>query len=85
MATIDVYQLLPSAPFYEQLQEIKCNSDVRGLHFFHDTSVDPAKVEIARTLRAAKNSIVPISWTLPRRRKEFFQDDLYIYFCFFLF
>jgi coronin-7 len=76
--SMDVFQLMiPQEPHYDLLQTVTFNSDLRGFHFFHKTTCDAKKVEIARCLRVAKADVVPISWTLPRRRKEFFQDDLY--------
>jgi len=75
--SLDVFQLYPQEPYYETLQNLTLNSDIRGMAFTHKTNVDTKKVEIARCLRVNQKTIVPVTWTLPRRRKQFFQDDLY--------
>lgn len=76
-SSIDIFQLSASTNSLEVLNTVACNSDLRGMHFFHKTTVDVTKVEILRSIRVGKTSVVPISWTLPRKRKEFFQDDVY--------
>jgi len=53
------------------------SGDFSGHCFFHKTSVDPRVVELGQSLKFMKNKVVPISWKVPRKRKEFFQDDLY--------
>lgn len=39
--------------------------------------VDVKAVEINRMMKCTKSDIYPISFSIPRTRMEFFQDDLY--------
>lgn len=52
-------------------------SDVTGHAFFHKTLCDVKKVEVARSLKLSRDRILPVSWTVPRKRLDFFQDDLF--------
>lgn len=49
----------------------------QGIVFWPKSALDVRSVEIARCWRLTQNSVEPISFTVPRNRKEFFQDDLY--------
>jgi hypothetical protein len=52
-------------------------SDLRGIAFFNKHACDVKGVEVLKSVRLSKNEVIPMSWTVPRKRKEFFQDDLY--------
>lgn len=75
--SVNIFHLKDAAPFYEGFPMLNCGSDIRGWCFNHPAQVDVKAVEIARSVRISKGQVVPQSWTLPRRRKEFFQDDLF--------
>jgi len=45
--------------------------------FYPKTSCDIKKVEVARSIKLTKDTIIPASWIVPRKRLEYFQDDLY--------
>jgi coronin-7 len=76
-AMVQMYRISPSPPYIEMLNEYKSMADTTGHAFVHKTSVDVKKVEVARSLKLSKDKIIPISWTLPRKRLEFFQDDIF--------
>lgn len=46
--------------------------------FFPKTAVDVAKVEVAKCLRLTARSIEEVSFTIPRNKTQFFQDDIYV-------
>jgi len=53
-------------------------SDIVGLAFARDDEVDVRRVETAQALTLHKEGVVsPVSFSLPRKRREFFQDDVY--------
>jgi len=74
---VQMYGISTSMPFIEILGEYKSMADSTGQAFVHKTSLDVKKVEIARSLKLSKDKIIPISWTLPRKRLECFQDDVF--------
>ncbi len=76
---MSTYNVTPkSAPYIDQLNEWMTQSDMIGWAFFPKTVCDVKKVEIARCLKLTKDSVVPVSFTVPRKRMEFFQDDIFV-------
>jgi WD40 repeat protein len=49
-----------------------------GVAFFSKRLVDVKKVEVAKTLRLTSKAIEEVSFTIPRNKPEFFQDDIYV-------
>lgn len=49
----------------------------QGLSFLPKNQCDVRIVEFAKVYRLTNNSIEPISFTVPRIKTEFFQDDLF--------
>ena len=74
---IPLFQLSETAPYIEQLNVFQTASDCTGFTLLPKLSVDVHKVEITRALKLTKDAILPISYTVPRKRTEFFQDDLF--------
>ncbi|XXQ32009.1 Coronin [Plasmodiophora brassicae] len=54
-----------------------CPSIVGGMTWLPKTSCDIAGVEVGRALRLSVDHVKLVSMTIPRKRKEFFQDDLF--------
>ncbi|ORX39705.1 putative actin cross-linking [Kockovaella imperatae] len=48
-----------------------------GLTFLPKRMVDVKKVEVAKALRLTAKSIEEVSFTIPRNRPDFFQDDIF--------
>jgi len=71
------YQIKDEAPYYEALTMYQSPMDVVGQVFLHKTTCDVKKVEIGHSLKLSKDKIVPVTWKVPRKRVEFFQDDLF--------
>lgn len=40
--------------------------------------IDVKNVRLATAYKLSEDVVTPIYWTVPRKRKEFFQDDLFI-------
>ncbi|KAK4689936.1 coronin-7, partial [Tremellales sp. Uapishka_1] len=48
-----------------------------GVRFLQKKAVDVRKVEIGRCLRLTAKTLEEVSFTIPRNKPEFFQDDIY--------
>jgi len=56
----------------------QAKADIVGLAWAGDDEVDVRRIETAHALALHKDGVVsPISFTIPRKRTEFFQDDVY--------
>lgn len=63
----------------EKANEFKSDNTqpIAGICLMPKTLVSVRDVEITKMLKMTQNSVVPITYILPRQRKEFFQDDVY--------
>jgi len=56
----------------------QAKSDIVGLAWAGDDAMDVRRIETAHALALHKDGVVsPISFTIPRKRMEYFQDDVY--------
>jgi WD40 repeat protein len=53
------------------------NADVRGIALLPKDVCDVSKVEIMRVLKLTKDAVIPTTFRVPRKRSEYYQDDLY--------
>lgn len=75
---VQFFRVTPSQePFIHSLSSYVAPSDFMAQSFLHKTAVAVRDVEILHSLKLSRNKVVPVSWQVPRSRKEFFQDDLY--------
>jgi len=74
---IQLYLVTATAPYIESMNVFMSAGDVTGHAFAHKTTCDIKKVELAHSFKLSRDKIIPISWTLPRKRLEFFQDDVF--------
>jgi coronin-7 len=51
---------------------------IKALSYLPKTSLNVKEVEIAKALKLGDEEIRPITFSVPRKRKEFFQDDIYV-------
>lgn len=73
---VQILSITRTAPYIEELNRWT-TTDMTGLAFFHKTAVDVKSVEIAKCLKLGREDIIPHSFSVPRKRTEFFQDDLF--------
>jgi len=60
------------------LSSFKCSTPSQGLAFIpHKNAMNVRDVEFARAYRLTVNAIIPISFTVPRVKSTFFQDDIF--------
>ncbi|XP_011374774.1 coronin-7 isoform X2 [Pteropus vampyrus] len=72
-----LYELLPEAPFFLECNSFTSPDPHKGFILLPKTECDVLEVEFARCLRLRQTSLEPVSFRLPRVRKEFFQDDVF--------
>ncbi|XP_066870346.1 coronin-7 isoform X3 [Kogia breviceps] len=72
-----LYELLPEAPFFLECNSFTSPDPHKGFILLPKTECDVREVEFARCLRLRQTSLEPVTFRLPRVRKEFFQDDVF--------
>ena len=76
--TIYGYEIAEDAPHMFPLSPYKHNSPAQGLAFIaHKNALNVREVEFARGYRLTTTGITPISFTVPRVKSTFFQDDIF--------
>jgi len=78
-ANYNVFFISPeTAPYIDGLSVFQSRTDVVGMAYLPKAHVDVHNVEVVKSIKLTQQSEVwPVSWRLPRKRKEFFQDDVY--------
>ncbi|XP_013771927.1 coronin-7-like [Limulus polyphemus] len=76
-STVFVFEVSASSPYLYPLSHYKCPGPHQAIVYFPKCVCNIADVEFARALRLTKTSIEPLSFTVPRLRSEYFQDDLF--------
>lgn len=73
------FQIAPSSsePIVK-LPSFAAGSPQLAVAFFPKTSLDVRKVEVAKCLRLTSRSVEEVTFTVPRNRPQFFQDDIYV-------
>jgi len=71
------YEITSSAPGIHRLTEYNTSTPQLGIAMTPKRSLDIKGVELFRIYKITKNSCEPISFKVPRTRKEFFQDDIF--------
>lgn len=61
-----------------KLPSFTSGSPQLGVAFFPKRLVDVKKVEVAKVLRLTAKAIEEVSFTIPRNKPDFFQDDIYV-------
>lgn len=75
--SVKFLEINDDAPYIHHLTDYTSNVPQVGIAFLPKTSVDVRNVEIARAYKLSLDKIIPISFTVPRVKKEYFQDDIY--------
>jgi len=77
-SNIKIYEFLEGQdPCCRALLKINTESIQQGITFDNKKYLDIAKVEVNKAWVVSKDSIKCISFTVPRTKTEFFQDDLF--------
>merc|ERR1719318_2059733 len=76
--TVYGYEIAEDSPHMFLLSPFKCSTPSQGLAFIpHKNAMNVRDVEFARGYRLTVNAIIPISFTVPRVKSTFFQDDIF--------
>lgn len=75
-ASIKYFEIDTKEPYVHFLDEFRDNQSQKGVCFVPKRAVDVSKCEIARAMRLMKDSVVSISFVVPRK-SELFQADLF--------
>lgn len=76
-ATILGYEVSDEFPHLFPLATTKPEGTHQGIALMPKTTCDVRKVEIARMWRLTQSTLEPMSFTVPRVKPEYFQDDLF--------
>ncbi|KAF6019302.1 hypothetical protein EB796_022391 [Bugula neritina] len=74
---VQAYEVTSDAPYFQVLSSFHASSQHQALAFLPKKCCDVANIEFAKAYRLTLTMIEPISFTVPRVRSEFFQDDLF--------
>ena len=76
--TIYGFEIAEDAPHMFPLSPYKTNAPSQGLAFIaHKNALNVREVEFARGYRLTSTGITPISFTVPRVKSTYFQDDIF--------
>ncbi|KAK3851505.1 hypothetical protein Pcinc_041851, partial [Petrolisthes cinctipes] len=76
-STIYTYEVGSDAPHLFPLSHHKCPTVHQGLAMLPKTVCDVRSVEFCKMLRLTTSTLEPLSFTVPRVKTEFFQDDIF--------
>jgi len=74
---IRMYEVVDSQPYLAELVDYKSSKPSAGLAMLPKKMCDVMDCEIAKFLKLTTNAVIPLSFTVPRQSKHFFQEDLY--------
>lgn len=76
-SAVQTFEVSEDAPHFFPLSPYRPNGLHQGLAFLPKNICDVRAVEFARAFRILDNSIEPVSFTVPRIKTTFFQDDIF--------
>ncbi|KNC99952.1 uncharacterized protein SPPG_05325 [Spizellomyces punctatus DAOM BR117] len=71
-----IYEITDNGPIF--LTRFDSPGTQQGLSFLPKRSCDVREIEVANGYRITQSAIETISFTVPRLKKEYFQDDIYV-------
>ncbi|CAH1777231.1 unnamed protein product [Owenia fusiformis] len=75
--TVVTYEVSLEEPYIFPLSPYKCTDLHQAVSFLPKSQCNVKDVEFAKGYRLTTTSIQPLSFTVPRVKKEYFQDDLF--------
>lgn len=77
--SIDIWEISQEAPYIEHLRTHTSLTQVQAFAFLPKrTGVNVKAVQIAKSYKLVEDKVIPMTWTVPRKRLQFFQDDLFL-------
>lgn len=75
--TVKFFEFNDESPYIHHLTDYSTNIPQVGYAILPKTSVNVKEVEIFKTFKLCLDKVIPVSFTIPRQKKEYFQDDIY--------
>ncbi|XP_068574588.1 coronin-7 [Cebidichthys violaceus] len=75
---VHIYEIVTEEPYFIECSSYNSPEPHKGLAFLPKSECNVRDVEIAVGLIITKTAIEPVAFRVPRVKKEFFQDDVYI-------
>jgi len=75
--TVKYFEIVAEAPYLHFLSAYSDNKSHKGLCFIPKTACNTQVCEVAHCLRILNDSIVPISFQVPRKNQDTFQSDIF--------
>ena len=75
--SIKFYELNNDAPMVHALTDHQTSVPQVGVALLHKTTCNVKEVEIGIVYKLTQTTVEPITFSVPRTKKEFFQDDIY--------
>jgi len=77
--SIDIWEISKEAPYIEHMRTHTSLTLVQAFAFLPKrTGVNVKGVQLAKSYKLVEDKIVPMTWTVPRKRLQYFQDDLFL-------
>ncbi|XP_033631457.1 coronin-7-like [Asterias rubens] len=70
-------EILPQPPYFLNLAPFQNSVPHQALSFLPKSMCNVKDVEFAKAMRLTQTSIEPVSFSVPRVKKEYFQDDIF--------
>ncbi|CAM9408616.1 unnamed protein product [Lampetra planeri] len=74
---VSVYELSAEPPYFLECSGYSSSEPHKGMAFLRKTECNVRDVEFARALRLGNSTIEPLAFSVPRVKREYFQDDLF--------
>ncbi|XP_068191934.1 coronin-7-like isoform X1 [Antennarius striatus] len=74
---VHIYEVVPDDPYFIECSSFNSPEPYKGLAFLPKTECTVRDVEVIVGLMLTKVTIEPVAFSVPRVKKEFFQDDVF--------
>ncbi|OCT64354.1 coronin-7 [Xenopus laevis] len=72
-----LYEVMAEPPYFLECNTFSSSDPHKGFQFLRKLDCAVRDAEIVRAVRLGSSSLEPVSFRVPRVKKEFFQDDLF--------
>jgi len=77
--SIDIWEISKEAPYIEHLRTHTSLTQVQAFTFLPKrVGANVKAVQLGRSFKLVDDKVIPINWTVPRKRLQYFQDDLFL-------
>ncbi|XP_071846975.1 coronin-7-like isoform X2 [Apostichopus japonicus] len=76
-STADLFEVLAEPPYLSDLSGFSATSIHQAFSFLPKTICAVKDVEVMRAMRLTMTTMEPVTFTVPRVKKEYFQDDIF--------